>query len=157
LHDYERALALFPDDALTYQHQGDAFYSLKRVDEALIAYEHASRLAPMNENLYAHRSFILSLLGRNEEALALINQAIQLKPASKFYREKCTILLALHRDEEVVEAGKEAIRRNLADSSLYSSVGLALFHLNSYRQSLAAFDQAIALQPNNSELQKIRE
>jgi Flp pilus assembly protein TadD len=75
LAEFERALALQPDDAEATLHLGEALASLGRFDDSLGILQRAAALCPGDPRSYKLRGRVLDRLGRNEEAMAMHKQA----------------------------------------------------------------------------------
>ena len=80
LSDYDRAIALKPDDAGAYTNRGAALAALGRVEEALSSYGRQSRCNRISAEAHNNHGATLAALGYPEAALASCDTAIALQP-----------------------------------------------------------------------------
>jgi len=124
--------------------EGNALHKLQRYEEALAAFEQALRLDPKIAFAYDNKGFALYGLQRYEEALAAFEQALRLAPNfADANIGKDMVLDKLGRTGEAQQAPQKTAQKWLKE-------GYALRDLKRYEEALAAFEQALRLDPNDT-------
>jgi tetratricopeptide (TPR) repeat protein len=80
LANYDRALALRPDDAVALNNRGNTLNELKRFDEALANYERALAVRPDYAEALNNLGVALHALKRFDEALERYERALAARP-----------------------------------------------------------------------------
>lgn len=89
-------------------------------------------------------------LGGAIDALACIDRALTIEPRNpRFLLQRAQCLLALVRLADACEAAGQAQRCAAGDAAVLDAIGSLYSHANEQRRALAAYDQAVALAPDN--------
>jgi tetratricopeptide (TPR) repeat protein len=105
----DRALALDPNDAVTWAIKGDALRNLGREEEALAAYDQALALNPNFAVAWNNKGNALYGLKRYKEAIAAYDRALALNPNfAVAWSNKASCLRALGREAQAQEAERRA-------------------------------------------------
>jgi protein O-GlcNAc transferase len=109
LADFDRALALKSDNALTLLCRGNLLLDAARPDEALASYDRLLGIAPGYDEAWFRRGSALWLMDRVEDALASYRKALAINP-SRFGAafNSGTALLKLERYDEALAAFEQA-------------------------------------------------
>ena len=149
LDDFERAVALDPQNAGLFAARGQTLRVLGRLDEALGDFDRAIELAPESETALSSRGVILSRLGRLEEAVADLSRAIALRPSDAWalaHRGETYRIQGRHR--LALADFTEAIRLDPGYEFAYASRALARRRLGQHHEELADLDRALELNPD---------
>lgn len=118
----DQLLVLNPKDAALWAIRGNLLLAAGKSNEAVASYDRALALAPETSELHANRCKALSELGNQEGAIADCDRAIQLNKAWG----------------------------NGTPAAAWFSKGTALKRLGRNQDASAAYERALALQPNYS-------
>jgi len=136
---YQYALQGAPDSSAIYENLGDALYKSQQYQEAEAAYQRAIELCPQSAYAHAQLGRAYFQQQRYSAAIAPHRQAITLQPTCiPFSADLAQTLLALNRP---IEASK-----------VYKRLGAVLRHADLMKDAIAAYQQAIALQPMAADL-----
>jgi tetratricopeptide (TPR) repeat protein len=146
-----RVVALAPDEPDSHADLGVVQAMADRPHEAEASFNRALALRPDHPAALIFLGSTLNRLGRHEEALGLADRALALIPSGEAWIVRGEALRELGRDEAAlscfVEAGKWDARRFEA----LTKAARQHTTLGRYEQSLAAYDTAIALRPQDAE------
>jgi tetratricopeptide (TPR) repeat protein len=150
----EQALRLGSTFAETWNHKGFLLADLKRFEEAVAAYQEAIRLDQNYVYAWFNQGVALFALSKKEEALKAFDAAILLQPNyADAHFNRGAVLYALGRRDEGNAAFDEAMRvTSLAPSSAAGRCvkGNMLAYLRRHSEALAAFNEAITLDPRHA-------
>lgn len=119
--------------ATTIIQRGNELYKLKQYDQAAAAYQEALDLDPGNTTALFNRANALYLQSMPDEAIRLLDQ-LAMKTTDpelkgKAYYNKGAIFSAGKKLEESIEAYKNALRNNPADTQARENLQKALLEL----------------------------
>ena len=142
-------MALKPDLAEAWLGRGNAFYGLKRHDEALAAYDKAIALKPDLEGAWFARGNILTVFRRYDEAFAAYGRSLLLKPdLAEGWLGRGGVFSALKRHEEALEAYDKALALKSDLEGAWTARGNVLTELKRYDEAFTAYDKAFVLDPD---------
>jgi len=157
----ERAIALDPNNAQSYEGQAQALNWAGRPEEALRAVEQAMRLNPRYPPAYYfHLGWAYSLTGRYAEAVATLKETISHSPTH--LGAHVTLALSYMRqwasqqsaDVQTLAQALAAVQRALAlnDSWHHSYMVLGYIYLyqQQHEQALVEMERAVALAPTEA-------
>jgi predicted O-linked N-acetylglucosamine transferase (SPINDLY family) len=139
---YDRALAIAPDNPVTWNNRGGAMLSLKQDEAGPALFRKALQLGPADPNIWSNRAHAFSALKRLPEAIADAEQALALDPNhasaqrmafhcrlhtcdwSRRENDKRRITAGLEADSRVVNA---LDHRGLCDSEREHLIAARLF------------------------------
>ncbi|HWA39921.1 MAG TPA: tetratricopeptide repeat protein [Burkholderiales bacterium] len=131
---------------------GRLFEMQQRLGEAEASYRRAIDLAPRDARAHNNLGVVLQMQGRAADALACYRAAVELAPdlpeANQNYASIARDPAALER---AVRGFRARTETNPEDAAAYNSAANALRELGRHDESLAAYDRAIALQPDFAE------
>ena len=103
LKDFDRAMALDPDDAGLFNSRGATLIALGRYREAIDDFNRALKLKPALAMAISNRCFAEANLGQLDEAMVDCNNAIALAPESAGAKAaRAFVYLKLKRPEEAI-------------------------------------------------------
>jgi protein O-GlcNAc transferase len=145
--EHRRAIALRPDYAGAYLHLGTAFKRQNKLDEAAASYRHALKLKPDLAEACNNLGVVLQAQGKFAEALEAYEQAIRLRPGDL----EAAYNRAVAFQQKGLRAEAETAYRDLLRQSpnrfVCVNLGALLHEQDRLDEALAAFDQAVALDP----------
>ena len=151
LEEYNEAIRLQPDDAMSYDNRSTILHNMGRYEEALEDSNRAIKLQPNNAIFYDSRGATLHEMHRYEEALEDKNHAIKLQPDNAlFYDSRGATLHQMRRYEEALEDRNRAIKLQPDNALFYDSRGATLHQMRRYEEALEDRNRAIKLQPDNA-------
>ena len=146
IEQYKLAIKYNPTSN-AYNSLGNAFYQLKRYEEAIEAYKLAIQYNP-SSNAYNNLGNALYQLKRFEEAI------VQFKLADPYFSNTHNTmgnaLQELKRYEEAIEEYKLAIQFHPSDISAYNYMGNAFYQLKRYEESIVQYKIAVQFDPSYS-------
>lgn len=171
LHDFTRAIEIYPGFALAYENRGHVHRSLQLYEAAMGDYLQAIKLEPEKAGAYLARGTLYAELYQYKNALADMTQAIHLAPHNAAaYFARSTVLLDMQRYEEALADQSRAIELNpdIGDKDQFSTsyaptsrekpdtvenhFQLGLLHSldHKYDEAVSSFTHAIGLDPTFS-------
>ena len=148
---YTWAIALDPNDALSYNSRGYAYGKKGQYDRALEDFNEALALNPNSAKVYNNRGVAYNDKGQHDRALEDYNKAIALNPnyADAYYNRGNSYGKKGQYDR-AIEDFNEAIALNPNDALYYNSRGYAYANKGQYDRAIEDFNKAIALNPNSA-------
>jgi tetratricopeptide (TPR) repeat protein len=157
----DRALNFDEEHSLAITYRCIAFAALNNNETALDACNHALRV---NGNwgdespalAWLHRGVILSQAGEHEQALIALERVLLLEPEhSQALTFQCRAQVELGQYEAAIASCQAALAGNqewgnASPAIAWTEQGRALARLRNYDEAIAAYDQAIRLDPNNA-------
>jgi serine/threonine protein kinase/lipoprotein NlpI len=164
---WDEAIRIDPNHSEVHRWRGDASLNKYQLDKALSEYEEAIRLDPKNGMAYCSRGAASTGKGTFDKAIASFDEAIRLDPAIanlSFYKRYRTAAELLRPSAgnstfaEKAERGAELVRPNAGNSTFADEAerGRGAFKRGDYDQAIVAWDKAIRLVPNHSEVHRWR-
>jgi tetratricopeptide (TPR) repeat protein len=158
LANYDRALAIRPDEPQALSNRGVTLGELGRHEAALASYDKALALRPDYAPALSNRGNTLRALKRFDEALATYERA--LTSAGDFpegWSNRGTTLHDMGRYAEALASYDRALALRPGYAHAWSNRGLALQQLGRLREALTSYDKALAIQPDYRECQANRD
>jgi tetratricopeptide (TPR) repeat protein len=143
---YRSAVALDPDSVSGHYHLGIALRVQKKYEDALAHARRACALDPAFDMALDEQALCLLRLDRHEEVISLLDAAAPVRAQAA-----CLVgfsLQKLNRPLEALEAFRMARNMGRVDADLCNNVGWALQDLGRNDEALAAYDEALALDPH---------
>lgn len=152
LADYERALAIDPDNVKAYINRG-LLRSIRGELEAAEADDtKALTLDPDNATAYNNRGFDRIKRGVYDAAIADLEKAIALDPSDAYaYNNRGHALSELGRYEEALADYDKSIALDPKNAYAYSNRGLSRYEVGDHARAVADFDKALELDPKLTE------
>jgi len=154
---YQQALALEPERAGAHSGLGHACMGLGQFEEAIAHYERALalQLDPANQPaVLVSLGAALLKLRRVPEGIARLEQALAMEPDNA---DALANLAGALRDsgrrEEALALCARALQADPAHPGALMNQASTLFDMDRWQAAIPAFDQVIALQPENAEAQ----
>jgi eukaryotic-like serine/threonine-protein kinase len=150
--ELNRAQALAPNSDEVYWRLGNVYLSKGDMPHAIEAYQKAVQLNPyywVNENSLGHAYY---QTGEYEKALEAFKQVTTLEPdVNAGYQNAGNVLVQQGKYSEAVPFLQRAVQIE-PDSVAYTNVGTAYFFLKRYAEASEAFEKAVAVNSNDTQL-----
>jgi serine/threonine protein kinase/tetratricopeptide (TPR) repeat protein/TolB-like protein len=150
--ELNRAQALAPNSDEVYWRLGTVYLSKGDMPHAIEAYQKAVQLNPyywVNENSLGAAYF---QMGDYDKALAAFKQVATLEPdVNAGYENTGNVLVQQAKYGEAVPYLQKALAIE-PNAGAYSNLGTAYFFLKQYAESAQAFEKAVALNANDTQL-----
>jgi tetratricopeptide (TPR) repeat protein len=148
LADYDKALALDPENVGAYINRGLVHSDRGELDAADADETKALALDPDNATAYNNRGFARSKKGDYEAAIADLEKAIALDPKLAYsYNNRAHALAALGRYEEALADYDRSLALDAKNAVAYNNRGNTLYELGQHARAVADYDKALALDP----------
>jgi len=85
--DFDKAIALDPNDAAAYGNRGNAYYSKGEVDRAIADYTKAIALDPNFADAYTNRGVVYYEKGNKEQTIADFRKVLAIDPSHQDAKE----------------------------------------------------------------------
>jgi protein O-GlcNAc transferase len=149
LTNFDRALALQPNNASVLYNRSLTLQELKRYDEALASYERTILAQPDNADALLNRGHVLRELNRHEEALASYDRVLKARPDYfDVHILRGNMLQELKRYEEALASYDRALRLQPNHAGVLNNRGNTLKWLMRYDEALLSYEQALKAQPD---------
>jgi tetratricopeptide (TPR) repeat protein/transglutaminase-like putative cysteine protease len=152
LDDCERALKIMPNLVPAQEGRGYILADLRRYEEAAKAFDQVVAADPAGLEGYMARGNLYALLGRYDDAIADYDHVVKQAPKYAFALGERAIAKLDKRDlDGALEDADKAIAMGPGPgpAGAYRAKGSVLAIRGKYEEALAAFDQAIKINPRD--------
>jgi len=140
IKEFQKVIKEESGHALAYKGMGQAFFQMKKYDEAKRNFQKAVDLDPGLWKAYNFLGIIYDYKKKYLMAIYNYNKAISLKPDKGFLYNNLGVSWSLTRDyEKAIDAFNTALETKYSKSKTYNNLGMALSKLGRYREALEAF------------------
>jgi tetratricopeptide (TPR) repeat protein len=141
-------------DSIAYTNLGSAYQKKGELDKAIENYDKAISLNPKDYLAYNNRGAILGKVGQFDEAIESYNKAILSNPGDyKAYFNRGLTYDQMGRIYDSIQDFQRALALNMRDPRAiawaYNNLGILYGKAGMDDESLAAFNNSIAIEPNN--------
>ncbi len=152
LADYDRALALEPQNATAYLNRGNLFALLGREADALADYARALERAPFDPKIFLNRGLVYRGRGDDSLAFADFGRAIELAPAlPQGYANRAAIHVDRGEPEAAIADFSAALERAPDDARNYVNRATQHLLLGQVKKAAEDCDAALARDRRNRE------
>lgn len=143
--------------------RGFVLRTLKRYDEALIAFDRAIEVDSISTKelikAWNSKGLVLRNLKRYEDAFKAFETSIDIEPQNDFsWNGKDLVLLSLQKYTETIEAYNTSLNKNLFKKEpderelvfSWNGKGVAFANLRQFDKSIEAFNESINLDPKSA-------
>ncbi len=153
---YEEALRLDPDYALTHYNLGIALAAQGKLDQAIAHYAEALRLKPDYAVAHNNLGVALRKQGKLDQAEAQYAEALRLKPDyAEAYDNLAIALVQQGKIDEAIPMFNKAIQIKPDYSEAYSNLGLAFAKQGNFDEAIINCQNALKFDANDPNAQKI--
>jgi len=129
--------------------EGQALVDMEEYQEAINVFKEVIRKQPSHYKAWFTRSLCLLLLGELDQALTSFEQTIARKETFEAYYYKSVTQVLLQNFDAALASITQAIQLNPDSSELWFDKARIFEQLKHYTEAVDAYDEAIALKPNN--------
>jgi Tfp pilus assembly protein PilF len=146
IENFDKAIALNPNDYLAYSNRGAAFEKMGRLDKAIESYDRAVTLNPNDFTAYYNRGITFAGMGQLKKAIKDFEQAIALNPNNYMAHNNMGILYSrTGLYDRSIESFNHSIDLNPDYAIAYNNRGLTFSFIGQYRRAIEDFNKAILL------------
>lgn len=155
IEEFEAALELEPDRAVTYAMLGAAYAAAERRTQAIDSYRRALALQPGEAAHHNNLATLLARAGRLEEALSHFHNALRLDPerAGTYQFNIGAVLLNAGQPAEAIPPLRQATRKDPTLGVAHYFLGLALYRTSPRRPTKPA---GVRLKPRKGTIEAFR-
>jgi tetratricopeptide (TPR) repeat protein len=147
--EFEKALALDPDDAEAHRNLGTAYGEQGRWEEAAAAYEKAIELAPDFGEAYGDLAAAYFNLGKLAEAVAAGEKGIELDPNYAMAYNNLGVVYGAQGDlDRAITLLRQAIQVDSDCADAHYNLGFAYESLGQAEGAIAEYQEAIRADPD---------
>jgi tetratricopeptide (TPR) repeat protein len=149
---YQKALAVWPQDFNARNNLADVLLTLGRTEEAIAHYEQGLAVKPDSAEAHFNFGNILLELDRHQEAMVHYEQALAIKPdLAEAHNNFGQALLALGRAGEALVRYRRAVAARPGFAEAYNNIGRALQKLGRFKEAIAFHERALVIKPDYAE------
>jgi tetratricopeptide (TPR) repeat protein len=153
MQEYDRALAMNPDDAGAWCRKGLILLRLGRWDEA---YNAAQRALEINRRTgikaWLSKGLAFVLAGKPEAAGEALDEAIADSPGDTWVNMSLVLVKEGRYEEAILHSDQVLEATRKSDVYAWETIGHVSVNLLRYHEALEAFDRAISFDPDNTRL-----
>lgn len=151
LASYDKAIQEGSNDYLVHASRGFVLKKLRRWEEALAAFQQTVALKDDHVEAYFYRGQVFLEMSRFEDAISSFDRSIELTPETLSpylaHASRGVALAALRRFDEALMSFERAVELNGNYVEAHSACGRVLQELGRYEESVACYNEAIAVEP----------
>ena len=148
LADFDRAIALDPNNARAFRERSNAYRSIGQLDKALIDANKAVRARSQRCAAFDYRANVFNNNGQYDRAIADYNEALRLKPDdAQTYMDRGVAYYFKKDYQAAIGDYDQAIKLDPKKSRAYTNRGAAYKKLGRTDQAIADESEAIKLDP----------
>jgi tetratricopeptide (TPR) repeat protein len=146
--DYDKAIALEPEDAVAYYNRGVSYLVLEQYERAIEDYDKAIELKPDYADAYNNRGLSYSLIKETQRALFDYDKAIEIDPNnSEVYYNRGNSYTDLKQYERAIADYDKAMEIEPSLAGVYRNRGNSNAGLGEFERAIADYDKAIEIMP----------
>ena len=149
---YDKAIAINPMNAASWNNKGFALNILGRNEEAIEAYNKAIEIDPMYANAWNNKGLALYTLSLYERAIEAYDKAIEINPKHvDAWNNKGLVLYILEKYEKAIKAFNNAIKIDPKHDDAWNNKGFAFIRLGKCKEAIKVFKKAIEINPKQDD------
>ena len=152
IEQYEQALRVTPNDAVTHYNLGIGMQRVGRLPEAIRQWEQAVRLSPDMVAAHYNLGVAFEQTGKIDEAIRQYEQALRITPDDAEVHDSLGIALEeAGRLPEAIGHWEQALLINPDFAEAHNNLGSALLKLGKVPEALGHYERALRINPNYAE------
>jgi tetratricopeptide (TPR) repeat protein len=148
--DFDRALALRPDDAVALRHRGFARDARGEFDRAIADYDRAIELKPDYAAAWGDRGLAWASQGQHERALRDLDRSIAIAPTAHMLNSRCWEKAMLGQFEAALPDCDYSLRLKVENPAAHASRGYVHLRRKDYAAAIEDFSAALKFKPRDS-------
>ncbi len=150
MQDYDKVLALRPNDPLAHHNLGLCHYEFREFDKALVHFDRAIELNPKYADAYGNRGVLKLDRRQLFPAIADFDKCLELNPkASRFYLKRAIAKHTMRDRNGAYPDTVKYIELRPDDAKGYALRGLILMQARRHTDAIADFTQALERDPQH--------
>jgi protein O-mannosyl-transferase len=150
LTEFDKALAVWPNDPETLLKRGTSLAGLGRLDEAIVGYRAVIALRPDEPLAYLNLGASLAARADYDEAVAMYRKVLDIQPGSaEAYINLGAALLRQSKLDEAVTALREAVGLEPWSAEANTSLGAALAMQGKLEDAIAQYNAGLSEAPDH--------
>jgi tetratricopeptide (TPR) repeat protein len=146
---YQRAMAIQPNDAQAHYNLGLVYFRQGWMDEAIAQYQTALAIQPDYANAHNNLGLIYSRLGRMDEAIAQYQTALTITPnVADVHYNLGNALLRRGRTDDAIAQYQKALVIDPDDAKARSNLGGALLQQGRMDEAITQYQTVLAITPD---------
>lgn len=152
VEQWQKAVALNPDDRKARFHFGVALQHQNRTDDAIAEYRKALELDPENDAAYTNLAVALAAKGLADEAIAGYEKSLSLNPKNAQAEANLgAALMEKGRMQEAIEHCRKAVELDPKYAEAHNSLGVALARTRRLDEGIFHLETAVEIDPESLE------
>ncbi len=148
--EWQKALAMEPDDVSALSNYGSALSVAGRTEDAMAQFEKAVKLNPDNYRTLSNYGAALARAGRFDDAAKRLERAHEINPDdAATWNVLGAVLLRLGNLERAETLLRKAVEANPADSNAQNNLGGVLAKAGRFAEAVPHFEKALAAEPDS--------
>ncbi len=145
---FNKLVELFPENPLSLNNRGMYLQSLGKFDDAVVDFTRATERDPNYFVAFANRGFTFMQMDNPTAAAADFTQSLKINPQQAFvYNLRARAKIAMGDMPGAIKDQQAAVEQSPKDPVAMGDLGFVNFFAEDYSAALAAFDSALALDP----------
>ena len=148
IQDYNQALKIDPQYALSFNNRGNAYNSKGQHDRAIQDYDQAIKINPQYASAFFNRGNTYNSKGQHDRAIQDYDQAIKINPQSaNAFLNRGVVYNSKGQFDRAIQDYDQAIKLE-PSAVLFTNRGVAYNSKGQFDRAIQDYDQAIKLDPN---------
>jgi tetratricopeptide (TPR) repeat protein len=153
LGKYQKALAIWPDDADAHYGLAGILVEMGRPDAAIAEYQKTVEIAPDDAPARENLGYGLLKTGRADDAIVQFQKAVELEPASAEFRSGLAFCLSeMGRQDDAIVQYQKAVDLDPSSAAGHAYLGQAFEAKELLDQAIVQYEKVIELQPNAAQV-----
>jgi tetratricopeptide (TPR) repeat protein len=146
--DLDSAIELSFTNASVYNARGLAYRDKGQWTNAIRDYGSAIQFAPDEFEAYVNRAAAFHQVGRYSDALADVNRALKMNNVPEFLLLRAEVQCSMTNYDAAIDDCRTVLARNERSDAAYLRVAEIYFKQGKFPKAIAAYDEAVRLNPN---------
>jgi tetratricopeptide (TPR) repeat protein len=146
--DFDRAIALDPNNARAFRERSNAYRSIGQLDKALVDANDAVRLDPNDAQAFDYRGNVFNNNEQYDRAIADYNEAIRLKPQANFLTDRGDSYHFKGDYDRAIADYDRALALNPGFYLAYNNRGATYAKKGNLDHAIADYEEALRIKPD---------
>jgi len=150
--DFDKAIAIDPDDTAAYFNRGKIYLNEKAYDKAIANYSKAIDLGRKDVEMYKGRAAAYAAAGQYGKAIEDLSLVMSISPDYLTLSTRGALYFTIAQYDKAIDDLNKAINLNpsSSDYSIYSVRGSSYLNIAQYDRAIDDFNKAIKLNPSKA-------
>jgi Flp pilus assembly protein TadD len=148
--EWEKAMALGPDESKVHYNLGLSLARLRRYDEAIAQFQKALELDPKDADSHTNLGVTLVKTGKPQEAIPQFRKALELKPGdAQAYSNLGGLMADTGQLDGAIEEFRKALEIDPKNADAENNLAVTLSRANRPEEAIPHFEKALAADPGS--------